>query len=535
MSKNTTSRSDVVIVGAGFAGLYMTKRLVDDGFAVETIEAGDDIGGTWFWNRYPGARCDIESIEYSYQFSDVVQQEWDWSERYAAQPEILDYIHYVAGKFSLRQFVRLGTKVESAVFNQKDSTWLVELSEGGSIICQYFILAVGNLSKPFIPDLEGQSNFRGVSLHTSRWPESGIDYANKDVGIIGTGSSGVQCIPVIAKRAKRLFVFQRTPTFTVPAGNRPIDPVWLKQFKSGYREFRDKNKEMLGGFSASYLPNEQSALAISKKERAAVYEKRWSEIGGLLFMQSFNDLLIDEDANRTAAEFIVNKIRQIVGDDEVSSLLSPKGPVGCKRLCVDTDYYETFKMPHVSLVDVSGSNSIKMYEGGIIYGTHSYPLDLVIFATGFDAITGSILSINITGKDGTSLREKWKNGPISFLGACTAGFPNMFSICGPGNPSVLSNMVSTIEHHVEWIADCLQFAKCSGHTLIETTRTAESAWMKEADNRVRDTLFHNCDSWYLGANIPGKPRKFIPYLGFSDYVARCQSISSSGYPGLLFK
>lgn len=292
---------------------------------------------------------------------------------------------------------------------------------------------------------------------------------------------------------------------------------------------------MLGGFSASYPPNEQSALAISEKERLSVYEKRWNEIGGLLFMQSFSDLLLDEAANDTAAEFIRNKIKQVVSDDEISSLLSPEGTVGCKRLCVDTNYYATFNKSHVSLVDVSGPHSIKMDEDGIIYGSGYYPLDLVIFATGFDAITGSILSINIIGKDGILLKEKWKNGPLSLLGACTADFPNMFSICGPGNPSVLSNMVSTIEHHVDWIADCLQFAKSSGYRMIQTTRAAETAWMAEADKRVRDTLFYNCNSWYLGANISGKPRKFIPYLGFSDYLARCNDISDNGYPGLLFE
>ena len=535
LSKETIAKTDIVIVGAGFAGLYMTKRLVDDGFSVDTIEAGHDIGGTWYWNRYPGARCDIESVEYSYQFSDAVQQEWQWSERYASQAEILNYINFVADKFSLRKFVRLGIRVESATFNQKDSSWFVGLSTGESIICQYFILAVGNLSKPFIPEIEGRSKYSGITLHTARWPQSGIDFADKRVGVIGTGSSGVQCIPVIAEKARRLTVFQRTPTFTVPAGNKPIDPVWLEKFKLGYGEFRERNKEMLGGFSASYPPNEQSALAISEKERLSVYEKRWNEIGGLLFMQSFSDLLLDEAANHTAAEFIRNKIKQVVSNDEISSLLSPEGPVGCKRLCVDTNYYATYNKSNVSLVDVSGHHSIKMDEDGIIYGSSYYPLDLVVFATGFDAITGSILSINIIGEDGITLKKKWENGPLSFLGACTADFPNMFSVCGPGNPSVLSNMVSTIEHHVDWIADCLKYAKSSGYRMIQATRTAETEWMAEADKRVRDTLFYNCNSWYLGANIPSKPRKFIPYLGFSDYLARCNDISSRGYPGLLFE
>ncbi len=534
MEKHGIER-DVVVVGAGFAGLYMTKRLAEDGFSLITLEAGSEIGGTWYWNRYPGARCDIESVEYSYQFSDEVQQEWNWTERYASQPEILEYINFVADKFSLRRFIRLNTKVLGASFTEERVGWSVELCTREIIHCKYLILAVGNLSKPFTPEIKGHADFNGLTFHTARWPASGVSLADKRVGIVGTGSSGVQSIPLIAQEADRLTVFQRSPTFSVPAGNKPIDPAWLTTFKENYSEFRELNKAMLGGFSVTYLPNDQSAFSISEQERKAVYEQRWSEIGGLLFMQSFNDLLLDEEANRTAADFIRSKIRTLVTDTKVADMLCPSGPIGCKRLCVDTSYYETYNLENVTLVDISGSKALKMNDTGLQYGDIHYPLDVLVFATGFDAITGSILDINIIGKDGMPLIKKWANGPVSMLGACTAGFPNMFMVCGPGNPSVLSNMVATIEHHSDWIADCIKYAHSSNYDWIEATRKAEQGWMQEADLRVIDTLFYSCDSWYLGANIPGKPRKFIPYLGFSDYVARCEEISSSGYPGIVFR
>ncbi len=408
------------------------------------------------------------------------------------------------------------------------------MSTGDVVRSQFFVLCVGNLSEPFVPEVAGMSRFSGMAFHTSRWPEFEVELTGRKIGVIGTGSSGVQCIPIVAEQASHLTVFQRTPAFSVPSRNNLIDQEWLSNFKLTYNEFRAKNSAMLGGFSATFPPHDESALAVSQEKRVKIYEKRWDQIGGLLFMQSFNDLLTNEEANKTAADFVRDKIDELVVSPRIAKILKPKGPIGCKRICTDKDYYATYNRSNVSLIDISGSDSIECYDKGIKFGDNAYPLDIIIFATGFDAITGSILKIEIFGKGGISLAEKWREGPAAILGACTADFPNMFTVCGPGNPSVLTNMVATIEHHSDWIADCIEFARSNDYSLIEATESGEREWMNEVNARVAETLFHSCNSWYLGANIPGKPKKFVPYLGFSDYARRCEEVSGNGYPGFRF-
>jgi cation diffusion facilitator CzcD-associated flavoprotein CzcO len=528
MSDSQAERFDVVVVGAGFAGLYALHRLRGLGLSVRVFEAGSGIGGTWFWNRYPGARCDVESLQYSYQFSEALQQEWEWSERYATQAEILDYIHHVAERFDLRRDVQLGTRVVSAVFDQEAGCWTVETEPAGRFSAQYCVMATGCLSSANLPRLPGLEDFSGARYHTGQWPHEAVDFAGKRVGVIGTGSSAIQSIPLIAKEAEHLFVFQRTPNYSVPAHNGPLDPRVVEEVKADYPGFRARNSQT--GFGLDTRARDESALAVSAEEREVEYEARWQR-GGLPFISSFNDLGSSKEANDTAAEFLRRKIREIVSDPELAELLSPDQVVGCKRLCVDTAYFETFNRPNVTLVDLRSAPIEAITRAGLRSGGVEYALDCIVFATGFDAMTGALLRVDIRGRSGQTLRDKWSAGPRTYLGLATAGFPNLFLITGPGSPSVLSNMIPSIEQHVNWIADCVEHMRERGSSRIEATVGAEDAWVAHVNEVAGETLYPSCNSWYLGANVPGKPRVFMPYLGFPPYVEKCNEVASRGYEG----
>ncbi|MGR8948388.1 MAG: flavin-containing monooxygenase [Gammaproteobacteria bacterium] len=518
---------DVIIVGAGFAGLYMLYRLRSQGLSARVLEAGSGVGGTWFWNRYPGARCDVDSMEYSYQFSDELQQEWTWSERFAPQAEILEYLNHVADRFELRDDIELNCRVLSAHFDADRVSWDIE-SENGAFSAKYCVMATGCLSSANLPDIKGRDAFEGRSYHTGHWPHEGVDFSGQAVGIIGTGSSAVQSIPLIAEQARSLTVFQRTATYSIPARNRPLTDNEIGELKARYPEFRAQNwKEPFG---VDFKTGETAALDNDEQTRLKEYEKRW-ENGGLRFLAAFNDTLLDEKSNETAAEFVRNKIRSIVKDPATAKALLPRQLIGCKRLCLDTNYYETFNRANVHLVDLQQQPITEIYGRGVKTTAADYELDVLVFATGFDAMTGALDKIDIRGRDGLRLKEKWRAGPLTYLGLGMAGFPNLFTVSGPGSPSVLSNMVPTIEQHVEWIADCIKYVNDNGYSSIEAREEDEQAWIKHVNDVANTTLYPGCSSWYLGANVPGKPRVFMPYVGVPPYVEKCRQVVADGYAG----
>ncbi len=525
-----TSQLDAVVVGAGLAGLYMLHKLRGLGLRARVFEAGSGIGGTWFWNRYPGARVDIESLEYSYQFSDELQQKWQWSERYATQGELLRYVDHVADRYDLRRDITLNTRVESATYDEAADRWAVATSGGERLSARFFVMATGCLSSTNTPKFPGLDDFRGEKLHTGNWPHRPVDFTGKRVAVIGTGSSAIQSIPILAAQATQLFVFQRTPNYSIPAHNGAIDPEVERRVKADYAGFRAANAQH--PFGADFRDNAASAFSVSEAERNAEYERRWA-YGGLGFLGAFGDLMFDPKANETAAEFIRNKIRGIVKDRATADLLCPKTPVGCKRLCVDTGYYATYNRPNVTLVDVSQAPIERLTPAGLVTGGLEYAVDCIVFATGFDAMTGSLLRVDIRGRGGRSLREKWEAGPTTYLGLATAGFPNLFMVTGPGSPSVLSNMLPSIEHHVNWIARCIDDVRKRGAKSIDARSDAEQAWVLHTNEVAHTSLYPRCNSWYLGANVPGKPRVFMPYLGVPQYRAKCEEIREKGYEGFV--
>ncbi len=530
---NTNPRTvelDAVVVGAGFAGLYMLHRLRGQGLSVRVFEAAGGVGGTWYWNRYPGARCDIESLEYSYQFSEELQQEWEWKERYAPQPEILEYLDHVADRLDLRRDIQFDTRVESAHFDEESARWTLRTSAGGRLSCQFCIMATGCLSSTNLPDFPGRDSFRGETYHTGRWPHEGVDFTGKRVGVIGTGSSAIQSIPLIAEQASQLTVFQRTPTYTVPAHNAPLSPAVVARVKADYRAFRQRNKEMPFGAFADASGRGASAVEATAEEREQNYADWW-ERGGLIFLTSYEDLLFDNEANETAAEFVREKIGKVVRDVEVARMLMPNQVLGCKRLCADTNYYETYNLDHVELVDVSEHPIECLTPTGLRTGGKDFEFDAIVFATGFDAMTGALSNIDIQGRGGLTLTDKWSAGPRTYLGLMTVGFPNLFMVTGPGSPSVLANMVPAIEQHVEWISGCIEHLRDERLRCIEAEPDAEDAWVDHVNEVADLTLFPQCNSWYLGANVPGKPRVFMPYIGFPAYVANCVEVVAKGYEG----
>ena len=523
-------RYDLVIVGAGFAGMCMLHRAREMGLTARVYERGSGVGGTWYWNRYPGARCDIESMEYSYQFSEELQREWHWSERYSPQGEILQYANHVADRFDLRRDIQFDSSVRSAHYLEEAAEWLVTTDAGEAVRARFVVMATGCLSSTNIPDFKGLESFRGKTYHTGNWPHEGVDFAGKRVGIIGTGSSAIQSIPIIAEEAEHLTVFQRTPNFSVPAGNQPLDPELERAIKADYAGFRELNRTVPTGFGARYPAYEDSALGVDEATLKDRLEEHW-ELGGLLFLRAFADLGLDRAANDVAAEFIRGKIREIVHDPATAELLCPDNVVGCKRLCADTNYFATFNRSNVDLVDVSENPIEEISPRGVITGGVEYELDCLIFATGFDAMTGALLGVDIRGRDGLKLKDKWAEGPRTYLGLNVSGFPNLFTITGPGSPSVLSNMIQSIEQHVEFIGDAIGYMDAHKFRSIEAQPEAEDAWVGLVSAIADMTLYPTCNSWYLGANVPGKPRVFMPYLGFPSYVEKCEDVVAKDYEG----
>jgi cyclohexanone monooxygenase len=525
---------DAVIVGAGFAGLYMLHRLRGLGLSARIFEAADGVGGTWYCNRYPGARCDVETMQYSFSFDEALQQEWRWSERFAAQPEILRYANHVADRFDLRRDISFETRVTSSVFDEATDTWQVVTDRGERVSARFLVMATGCLSAARLPDIPGRDSFAGAAYHTGWWPHERVDFSGKRVAVIGTGSSAIQAIPVIAEEARHVTVFQRTPNFSIPSRNKPMDDAYEALWKGDYRARRERARRMRTGIL--YPLNDTPALSVSEDERQREYEARW-EAGGTAFMAAFNDLITDEAANDTAAEFVRNKIREIVRDRRVAEILAPKDhPIGTKRICVDTGYYETYNRPNVTLVNLRETPIASITPTGLRTSDGAaHAVDAIVFATGFDAMTGALLAIDIRGRDGFTLAEKWEAGPRTCLGLMGAGFPNMFMITGPGSPSVLSNMIVSIEQHVDWITDCLAHMRRRGLTRIEPTEAAEERWMAHSDDVAHRTLYPRAGSWYMGANIPGKPRVFMPYIGgVGVYRQICDEIAAKGYEGFLF-
>jgi cation diffusion facilitator CzcD-associated flavoprotein CzcO len=524
---------DSVIVGAGFAGLYMLHRLRSLGFSGRIYEAGGEVGGTWFWNRYPGARCDIQSMEYSYSFSDELQQEWQWTERYASQPEILRYLNYVANRFELRRDIRLNTRVIAMTFDEAANRWIIQTDRGDRVSAGFCVMATGCLSTPKVPDIKGLERFQGKWYHSAEWPKENVDFTGQRVGIIGTGSSGIQVIPIIAGQASNLFVFQRTPNFIVPAHNAPLSPEVIEDWKANYTEYRQRARTSPCGWLTDY--GVKSALEVSLEERETEYEQRW-RYGGVALASAFADLFLNQDANDTAAKFMRSKIRGIVHNSDVAEKLLPRGyPFGTKRVCLDSGYYETFNRDNVTLIDTRSTPIKEITVTGLRTSETEYKLDSIVFATGFDAFTGTLLNIDICGRAGIRLKEKWSVGPRNYLGIMVAGFPNLFMITGPGSPSVLSNMVVSIEQHVDLIADCMAYVRGHRFVSIEATIDAEDAWVEHVNEVAGHTLFPLANSWYIGANIPGKPRVFMPYLGgVGMYRQKCADVAANGYEGFAF-
>jgi cation diffusion facilitator CzcD-associated flavoprotein CzcO/acetyl esterase/lipase len=534
VNETADSKLDAIVVGAGFAGMYMLHRLRSAGFDTLVIETAEDVGGTWYWNRYPGARCDIESIDYSYSFDPEIEQQWVWSEKYATQPEILRYAQHVADKLDLRRDIQFATKVVAAVWDEATSLWRISTDRGQELSCRYYIMASGCLSVPKELDIEGVERYRGETYFTSRWPHEGVDFTGKRVAVIGTGSSGIQSIPLIAEQTSTLTVFQRTPNFSIPAANGPHRAEQLAAYKAGRKEYRQETRMTAAGM-AGPVP-EVSALAISEQERNAIFEESWGT-KGLTFAGVFTDILTNPEANATLADFVRDKIRSIVADPDTAATLCPTSyPIGTKRLCLDTNYYATYNRPNVRLVDLRKQPLATITETGVDVDGESLTFDAIIFATGFDAMTGAIAAVDITGRDGLTLKDKWAEGPKTYLGLMVKGFPNFFTITGPGSPSVLSNMLTAIEQHVEWITDCVERMRKEGDLVVEPTELAEERWVQHVREFADLTLLPLANSWYVGANIPGKPRVVMPYIGgVGRYRSICDRVVARDYLGFRFE
>ncbi|MBO0729027.1 MAG: alpha/beta hydrolase fold domain-containing protein, partial [Acidimicrobiaceae bacterium] len=522
---------DVVVVGAGLAGLYQLHRLRELGFSTTVLEDADDVGGTWYWNRYPGARCDVPTTDYTYSFDPDLERDWTWSEKYATQPEILRYLQFVADRYDLRRDIQFSTRLDAARWDEAASRWRLSTSRGEELSCRYLVMATGCLSVPKHVDINGADRFQGDVYFTSRWPHEGVDFTGKRVGVIGTGSSGIQSIPLIAAQASELTVFQRTPNFSIPARNGPASPERLAEIAADRKAYREAGKWSRGGVPVE--PVEITGVAASEEVRRERFEAGYQtgELFGVL--GCFADQGWNPVSNEIVAEGIRNKIRAIVKDPKTAEALCPKDhPFGTKRPCLDTNYYETYNLPHVRLVDLRTDPITTITESGIETASDSFTFDAIVYATGFDAMVGAIVAVDIAGRDGQKLKDKWAEGPSTYLGLTTVGFPNLFTITGPGSPSVLSNMSVSIEQHVDWISDCLADLREQGFETIEPTPTAEAGWNQHVADCGNITLYPRANSWYMGANVPGKPRLFYPYIGGVDtYRAVCEEVRTKDYLG----
>jgi cation diffusion facilitator CzcD-associated flavoprotein CzcO len=521
---------DAVVVGAGFAGLYALHKLRSQGLSVRLFEAAPDVGGTWYFNRYPGCRCDVESVDYCYSFSDELQQEWNWTEKYATQPEILRYINWVTDKLNLRQDITFNTRVSSVVLDEQTLHWTVTTDSGEVVATRFCLMATGSLSAALTPAFPGLDTFAGEVYHTAHWPHEPVDFTGKRVAVVGTGSSGIQSIPVIAEQAAQLYVFQRTPNFSIPAGNKPLTAEDMAEIKANYTERRRLSWRSGGG--SPHIAHPKNTMEVSVAERRAAFEKRW-QLGGVLFSKTFPDQMSDPVANDEARKFYEEKVRAVIDDPQTADLLIPNDhPIGTKRICTDTNYFQTFNKPHVKLVSVRQTPIVSVDATGINTTEARYDVDAIVLATGFDAMTGALAKIEIVGRGGEVLRDDWKDGPRTYLGLGVDGFPNLFILSGPGAPGVLANMVLHAEAHVNWIADCIAHLDAHGYTAIEATPEAVDNWIAECAQRAEATLFPRANSWYLGANVPGKPRVFMLFTGgFAVYNEICAEVAEAGYKG----
>lgn len=520
---------DVIVIGAGFAGLYMLHRTRDLGLSAVVLEAADGVGGTWYWNRYPGARCDSESHYYCFSFSSDLEQDWTWSERYPGQEEVRGYLEHVADRFDLRRDIRFATRVTSAELSASGG-WTVHTEDGDAWHARFVVTAVGCLSAANVPTIAGLERFAGAWHHTGQWPHAGVDVRGLHVGVVGTGSTGIQAIPVLAEAAAHLTVFQRTANYSVPARNGPLSPEHAAALKTAYPEIRALQRVSTNGHP--YLISDRSALDVDAADRDALYADGWAD-GGLRFRARFRDLLADRDANETAAQYIRDRIAEIVDDPDVAETLTPRDhPFAAKRPPIDTGYFETYNRENVTLVDVKADPIEDITPTGIRTRSGEHPLDVIVFATGFDALTGPLLGLDLRGRDGVRLADRWTDGPRAYLGLGIAGFPNLFTVTGPGSPSVLTNMPVAIEQHVDWIAATLAHAVATDVD-VEATEDAERAWMAHVAEAADATLLPQAESsWYLGANVPGKPRVFLPYAGgMARYRDVCDDVAADGYRG----
>ena len=525
---------DAIIIGAGFSGLYQLHSLRNLDLSVKIIEAGSGVGGTWFWNRYPGARCDSESFTYSYTFSKDLFEEWEWSERYPGHAEVVKYLNHVADKFNLKKDICFDKKVISAHYNENNNKWLVKTDSLEEFECKYLITAVGCLSSKNIPNFTGLGSFLGESYHTGDWPHEEVDFTGKRVGQIGTGSTGIQSAPEIAEKSKHLTIFQRSANFSVPASNHPLSSEFKKYIKENYEEIKNTIQSNTNGHFFKFA--EQKIFDTSEEEREKIFEKAWLD-GGLGFRACFNDIAFDKKANDLASNFIKRKIHKIVKDPKKAKILTDiDHAFASKRPPIDTNYFETFNKNNVTLVDLKSSPIESITPRGVKTKDKEYELDILVYATGFDAMTGPLLNIDIRGREGLKLKDVWRDGPKTFLGIQVSGFPNLFTITGPGSPSVLCNMIVPIEQHVEWINDCIFYMKKNEIDYIETTQGSMENWTKHVDDVANETLFiHAKKSWYYGANIPGKPRGFMPYAGgMARYKAICNYVANQNYLGFNF-
>ena len=529
---------DAIIIGAGFSGMYMLHSLRDKLDLNATVfEAGDGVGGTWYWNRYPGARCDSDSYVYCYTFDKNLLQEWNWSERYPEQDEILRYLEHCAERFDLKPDIQFGKRVVEVVFDEGTELWSVRTDKGDVARARFVITAVGSLSTANVPPFKGLNSFKGKWYHTSQWPHDGVDFTAKRVGVIGTGATGVQAIPEIAQQAKHLTVFQRTPAFCVPARNGNVDPEITKARKADYDGIRQRIKDSFFGFELYFIP--KSVLEATPEEREKEFDRMWDTGGFAFWLANFQDMFFSKEANDLVADYLKRKIRSTVNDPVVAEKLTPKSyPYGTKRQPLDTNYFETFNKKNVLLVDASTDGPIEeITANGIRAGGKEYPFDIIVIATGFDALTGPLKKLGIKGRGGTLLAQEWEDGPQTYLGVAAAGYPNLFMITGPQSPSVLSNMPVSIEQHVEWVTECIAHMRRNKLAIIEATAQAQDAWGAHVAEVVNSTLMPSANSWYMGANIEGKPRRFLPYLGpegVGGYRRKCAEIAENGYEGFVF-
>jgi len=532
--RNVPTLLDVVVIGAGFAGLYAQHKFRETNLTAFGFEAAPEVGGTWYWNCYPGARCDVESVDYTYSFSSDLLDEWQWSERFATQPEILRYINHVADRFDLRRDFAFNTRVTSSIFDEAANHWVIRTDRGDEVRCRYLLAAVGGLSVPKEPEIAGLEDFTGRWVQTGAWPHQPVDVAGKRVAVIGTGSSGIQCIPVLAEQSAHLTVFQRTANYSIPALNGPVNAEYAAQIRADYAGHFRQALFTRGGVPPR-INTGLTAMEVSAEERRAKYEQAW-KFGSFSIQSVFRDTLTNSEANAAVSEFVNEKIRSVINDPALADKLVPnRNPFGTKRLCLDTNYFQTYNRDNVELVDIRETPIERITKAGIQTTATEYPFDLIVFATGFDAVTGPLFALGITGVGGQALRDVWKDGPQSYLGLMISGFPNLFTVNGPSSVSVLANMIRTIEHHVDLIVDCITTMEKNGFTRVDADEATQIAWAHEVAEVAETTLFTKANSWYMGANVPGKPRVFMLYAGGLDsYVMRCDAIVSNGYTGFNF-